>query len=407
MGIQIREVDCIGGSACIINDEPTSVRDCYLGPCKIDPLTTWNKTNHNEEIGLEDGLQPDIFFGKNTSNSGISNSLSDFDYDGSAEIESSNIRSEPLYNVTYSNNSMPNITKIKTFNLSSHPNLEYDIISPNNTFNNSLESNSTVSPQTEEYVLIPDDFYEDFDVSTSSPKQKNKIIVSGADAKNVSVSEIQNSSSNNALEEETKTRIQNFSSYNEPISGPTTISTANATIVHNKTNDAVNDRTLNETLVAANSTKYIVTLNSQQIVNEKPNLDVENAKNEGKIENDPTSVERNEINYNYYGEDEYEYLDYYEELNSSISPEKTAIERPEGIVEDKINIDDVQVIEIVKRKGKKSKNKGKIKKVKMHTGVKAMKVLKKFSKKANKKKYLDNYILKVNNKTSPIILAFF
>lgn len=111
-----------------------------------------------------------------------------------------------------------------------------------------------------------------------------------------------------------------------------------------------------------------------------------------------TKTEQNQLmnNSNYYNEEEYNYEDYHNfnnvfhdvDVSNASSNSSLAKERPQGYVEDKIDLEDVQVIEIKlkKSKSKKYRNREKIKKVKVHTGADALKVLNKFTKKANSKK---------------------
>ena len=117
-----------------------------------------------------------------------------------------------------------------------------------------------------------------------------------------------------------------------------------------------------------------------------------------KSANDTVQEKSNEIlDYNdyedyYYDDSYYEYKGESALTKANSSTEKP-VERPVGIIEDKIDVEDIQVIEIKLRKNKKNKKqrhkkieKDKIKKVKIHTGADAIKVLNKITKKANKKK---------------------
>ena len=79
----------------------------------------------------------------------------------------------------------------------------------------------------------------------------------------------------------------------------------------------------------------------------------------------------------YYDDDDYDYSDYYDYDYEDEDDTEEKEERPTGIIEDIVDLEDMQAIEVTKKK--------KVKKVKVHTGEKAFKVLKKFTKKANKK----------------------
>ncbi|KAB7499665.1 A disintegrin and metalloproteinase with thrombospondin motifs 7 [Armadillidium nasatum] len=410
-GVQIRNVECVGGTACAQSEEPASVKECNLRNCAL---------KHQEtliELPSGDLSPPDpeiiiqnvTFFPEND------DKKSDFNSTNSTTINKFIISDVKGNNITEDYN---DLTINDTPQLISKDSLGNQ--APQNTTKTDSTENDNKKEDEEITIMLEKEEIPNIEnISLSSTFESNKTKFSiinekeeegiinkepiGSDQykENATDAEIKNSTNSSSND----SNYESFPNYEsapddyydfDPQEGASSRHSEKNKEKDEKGNISNGDKIIETETKTKNE---IDVENKENEIEDFENYNKtfikhSNIETESKILPEINKTENITHNYNYDENDDYNYEDdyYYDEYdnNNNISENDTLEERPTGFVEDKIDIEGVQVIEIKLKKNKKNK-KGKngkketIKKVKVHTGAEAIKVLNKFTRKANSK----------------------